>query len=152
MFASLVDFLERSFSDRTVAHALDPDAETRLAIAALCVEMVRADFEEQPQELERAVALLAERFALDRVEAAALLEAGRSQADQAASLYRFTRPLNQSLDTREKIALVEMLWRVALEDGRLDKYEDALVHKLADLLYVSPADLMLAKQRVLNGT
>jgi uncharacterized tellurite resistance protein B-like protein len=151
MFASLVDFLERSLGDKSAAAVKDQNTDTRLAVAALCVEMVRADFDEQPQELERATALLAERFSLDPAEAAALLQAGRSQADQAASLYRFTRPLNQSLDTPEKIALIEMLWQVALEDGRLDKYEDALVHKLADLLYVSPADLMLAKQRVLSG-
>ncbi|HEX5339469.1 MAG TPA: TerB family tellurite resistance protein, partial [Gammaproteobacteria bacterium] len=78
-------------------------------------------------------------------------QAGRSQADQAASLYRFTRPLNEYFDMPGKIALIEMLWRVALEDGKLDKYEDALMHKLAGLLYVSPTDLMLAKQRALNG-
>jgi uncharacterized tellurite resistance protein B-like protein len=151
MFASLVDFLERNFASGPAAAAQSPDTDTRLAVAALCVEMARADFDEQSEELDRAGRLLAERFNLDRAETQALLQAGRSQADQSVSLYRFTRPLNQTLDMPAKIALIEMLWQVALEDGKLDKYEDALMHKLADLLYVPLADLMLAKERILNG-
>jgi uncharacterized tellurite resistance protein B-like protein len=151
MFASLANFLERSLNDKSAATTRDQDADTRLAVAALCVEMVRADFEEQPQELKRASALLVQRFKLDPAEAEALLQAASTQSDQAVSLYRFTRPLNQYFDMPDKLVLIEMLWQVALEDGKLDKYEDALMHKLADLLYVRPADLMLAKQRVLNG-
>lgn len=151
MFASLVEFLERNFTSGPAAAAHSPDTDTRLAVAALCVEMARADFDEQAEELERASRLLAERFNLDRAEALELLQAGRSQADQSVSLYRFTRPLNQALDMPAKIALIEMLWQVALEDGKLDKYEDALMHKLADLLYVPLADLMLAKERILHG-
>ncbi|RMG28378.1 MAG: TerB family tellurite resistance protein, partial [Gammaproteobacteria bacterium] len=34
-------------------------------------------------------------------------------------------------------------------DGRLDKYEEYLVRKLADLLHVRHADLVQAKHRVL---
>jgi uncharacterized tellurite resistance protein B-like protein len=151
MFASLVDFLERNLNDKSGAVAQDPDAAARLAVATLCIEMTRADFDEQPQELERANALLAERFKLEQSEADALLQAARTQSDQAVSLQRFTRPLNQYFDMPGKINLIEMLWQVALEDGKLDKYEDALMHKLADLLYVPLADLMLAKQRVLSG-
>ena len=30
-----------------------------------------------------------------------------------------------------------MLWELAMADRELDKYEDYLVHKIADLLYVS---------------
>ncbi|MGH8370984.1 MAG: TerB family tellurite resistance protein, partial [Gammaproteobacteria bacterium] len=146
MFASLADFLERTLTDKSAA-AEDQQATIRLAVATLCVEMARADFDEQSQELERANELLVQRFKLDPSEAEALLQAGRTQSDQAVSLYRFTRPLNEYIDMPGKLALIEMLWQVALEDGKLDKYEDALMHKLADLLYVRPADLMLAKQR-----
>jgi uncharacterized tellurite resistance protein B-like protein len=151
MFASLVDFLERNLHDKSGTATEDRDAVARLAVATLCIEMTRADFDEQPQELERANALLVERFRLDQSEAAALLQAARAQSDQAVSLYRFTRPLNEYFDMPAKINLIEMLWQVAFEDGKLDKYEDALMHKLADLLYVPLADLMLAKQRVLSG-
>ena len=41
-----------------------------------------------------------------------------------------------------------MLWRVALADRRLDKHEDYLVRKVADLLYVSHSDLIRIRNRV----
>ena len=62
------------------------------------------------------------------------------------SLFRFTHLINQHLEMPEKLALMGMLWDVAYADGRLDKHEDALMHKLADLMYVPVKDLMVAKE------
>ena len=45
----------------------------------------------------------------------------------------------------EKATIVEMLWRVAYADGRLDKYENSLVLKISDLLYVNRARVMRLK-------
>ena len=41
-----------------------------------------------------------------------------------------------------------MLWRVALADSELDKHEDYLVRKVADLLYVPHQDLIRIRNRV----
>jgi uncharacterized tellurite resistance protein B-like protein len=38
-----------------------------------------------------------------------------------------------------------MLWQVAYADGRLDRYENALVLKISDLLYVNRARVMRLK-------
>lgn len=147
MFASLVNFLEKNLNDRQTA--ADPQHALELAVAALCVEMARADMHEKPEELERARQMLAQRFSLSEAEAQALINTGREQSDESVSLYRFTRVLNEHLGDAEKRTLLEMLWRVAYEDGVLDKYEDALMHKLAELLYVPLVELMYAKDRVL---
>jgi uncharacterized tellurite resistance protein B-like protein len=40
-----------------------------------------------------------------------------------------------------------MLWRVAYADGRVDPHEDALVRKVADLLYLPQAAYVKAKER-----
>lgn len=149
MFASFVEFIEKNLSEKRARADTDPQQALRLAVAALCVEMARADMEEKPEELERAKKMLAQRFSLTEQEAQALIAAGRTESDQSVSLYRFTHLLNQHLDEPRKLSLLEMLWRVAYEDGSLDKYEDALMHKLAELLYVPLAELMLAKQRAL---
>jgi uncharacterized tellurite resistance protein B-like protein len=42
-------------------------------------------------------------------------------------------------------AIIAMLWQIAYTDGRLDKYENALVLKISDLLYVSRARVMRLK-------
>lgn len=147
MFASFVNFLEKSLADKRVE--ADPEHALRLAVAALCVEMARADMRDDTAELERAKQMLAQRFSLTDADAQALIAAGRTQSDQSVSLYHFTHLLNDHLDDSGKRTLLEMLWRVAYEDGVLDKYEDALMHKLAELLYVPLVDLIRAKDRAL---
>ena len=149
MFASFVQFIEQNLAEKRTRNAVDDKQALRLAVAALCVEMARADMQEKPSELQRAKTMLAKRFGLDEQEAQALIRAGSSASDQCVSLYGFTRLLNEHLDPAGKQNLFEMLWRVAFEDGQLDKYEDALMHKLAELLYVPLRDLMLAKQKAL---
>ena len=50
-----------------------------------------------------------------------------------------------NLDENEKARIVSLLWQVAYADGQLDKYEDALVLKISDLLYVSRGRVMRLK-------
>lgn len=141
MFASFVEFIEKTLVEKHSRDSPDPQQALRLAVAALCVEMARADMQEKPEELERAKAMLAQRFSLDDEEAQALISAGHTASDQSVSLYGFTRLLNAHLDESRKRTLLEMLWRLA--------YEDALMHKLAELLYVPLRELMLAKQKAI---
>jgi uncharacterized tellurite resistance protein B-like protein len=123
-----------------------PHDELRVAAAALMVEMSRADFEEAEVELELVRDLLTERYGLAPGDAADLIKAAQQESDHSASLFRFTHLVNQHLDPAEKLELMAMLWDVAYADGRLDKHEDALMHKLADLLYVPLKDLIREKE------
>lgn len=51
----------------------------------------------------------------------------------------------------QKTWLVGALWRVAMADGRIGMYEVRLLRRLADLLYASHADFILARHRVQEG-
>ena len=147
MFTALVSFLEKHLGPvGSEADGSVPHDELRMAAAALIVEMARADFDEAEVELERARDLLAERYALSPADAVELIQAAQEESDHSASLFRFTHLVNQHLDPGEKLAVMAMLWDVAYADGRLDKHEDALMHKLADLLYVPLTDLMREKE------
>jgi uncharacterized tellurite resistance protein B-like protein len=53
--------------------------------------------------------------------------------------------LHGHLADREKEQIVGMLWQIAYADGRLDKYENSLVLKISDLLYVSRGRVMRLK-------
>ncbi len=117
-----------------------------MAAAALLVEMSRADFDEAEVELEKARELLTERYGLEPGDAAELIKAAQAESDHSASLFRFTHLVNQHFQPEEKLQLMAMLWDVAYADGRLDKHEDALMHKLADLLYVPLKDLIREKE------
>lgn len=42
---------------------------------------------------------------------------------------------------------MELLWRVAFADGRLDRYEEHLIRRIADLLHLPHRDFIRAKLR-----
>lgn len=150
MLKALSDLLERALAaDRSDEHAAtDRRHGVRLATALLLVEVERADFADNITESAETLRLLSEHFELSDEEAGLLVEEARQTADHAASLQAFTRRLHEALTDGEKHAIVEMLWKVALADAHLDKHEDHLVRKIADLLYVSHGDLIRIRNRV----
>ena len=56
--------------------------------------------------------------------------------------------LDKLEEVAEKQRVVEMLWQVALADSRLDRHEDHLVRRIAELLYVPHSDLIRIRNRV----
>ncbi|MBL8199966.1 MAG: TerB family tellurite resistance protein [Chromatiales bacterium] len=134
----------RQFLEASVVPVVrqDPAARVRLAVAALLVELARADHDEQAVEHEAIAGLIARHFQLDSAAADELLAEARSAVDDSVSLREFTAPIHQELSYGEKQRIIGMLWDVALEDRTLDKYEDYLIGKVAELLYVSRGDVI----------
>ena len=64
------------------------------------------------------------------------------------SLHEFTRTLHTKLTQTEKEKVIGMLWELAMVDQELDKYEDYLVRKIADLLYVSNTVVLRIRHEV----
>lgn len=148
MLKSLGQLIERTFGEDRERVAEDRKHAIQVATAALLVEVMRADYEEDLVENEMVFELLKRHFDLSDEEAKLLVEAGGTEAERAASLQGFTRLLHENLAVEEKQAIVEMLWDVALADDHLDKHEDYLVRKVAGLLYVSHSDLIRIRNRV----
>jgi uncharacterized tellurite resistance protein B-like protein len=94
--------------------------------------------------------LLAERFDLAPDAVQRLLASAEKRAEDSSQLYPFTRTAIERLDGRERVRVIEMLWEVAYADGVLDPDEDALLRRIAGLLYVSDYDRGEARKRVLH--
>lgn len=127
-----------------------PRDDVELATASLLVEMARADFTADAAEFTLIARLLERRFGLTAEAIEALLARATERADRAVSLQEFTRLLHEQLDAHEKTGIVQMLWRLALADGHIDKHEEHLVRKVAGLLYVPDRELIGTKLRVLE--
>ena len=56
--------------------------------------------------------------------------------------------INKNYQYEEKVTLIESLWKVAYSDKQLDKYEEHMIRRIADLLYVSHSDFMQTKNRI----
>ncbi len=125
----------------------DEEHALRLAAATLLVEVARADYDVDPGELETVEDAVREAFGLEAEEAEALVAMARAEAEEATSLYQFTREINRRMDPARKAALVELLWRVAFADGRLDRYEEHLIRRVADLIHLPHREFIRAKHR-----
>lgn len=123
----------------------DREHAVRMATAVLMVDVARADHVFEEDELNDVLRLIEKHFMLEPEEAATLFNAANEKADDLTSLHEFTQLLHHNLREDEKAQIVSLLWRIAYADGELDKFEDALVLKISDLLHVSRARVMRLK-------
>ena len=132
----------------------DPRELDRRILIATCVlllEMANADDEFARSELDKIREILKKRLNLPDGEIDEILSiAGREQED-ATDIWAYTNLINEHFEKPEKLRLIEMVWEIAYSDGRLDQYEDYLVHKLANLLHVNHDELIAAKLKVKGG-
>ena len=125
------------------AHALD------VATAALMIEIMRADFDVSDVERRTIRDLLQGHLQLSAAELDELFMLAEQEVGDSVSLYQFTSLVDQELDYADKVRVIEMLWRVVYADDRLDKYEEYLMRKIADLLHISHRDFIQTKHRIM---
>src|SRR5690242_12326172 len=126
-----------SFFDNFLKPAREDDSKThrhklQLACAALLVELSAADQHRDEQEKQTLLKILRESFALEEKELQALTQLAEQEARTATSLFQFTSLINAGYGYGQKVQLLEQLWQVAYADGRLDRYEEHLIRKIAD--------------------
>ena len=142
----MIDQIQKFFSSKLNPANEETDQEKmRLAAAALMVEVMVIDRDLNTAELTEIQHMLTKRFQLASVEIEQLVELARKEVDSATSLFQFTRLINDHFDAEAKTHLIENLWRVAFADQVLDKHEEALIRRIAELLYVSHMDFIQAK-------
>jgi len=138
----------RTFFETQIISADDGKLDTdrrQLATAALLIEVASADLQLDEQELERIRAILGRKFNLDPEQLATLTELAHAEKNEATSLYQFTQLINEHCDNEEKFQLITAMWEVAFADDNIDRYEEHLIRKIADLIYVSHSDFIRAK-------
>lgn len=150
MLKRLQRLLESRLAGAAPAGPADDDL-LQLVTAALLIETARADFADDPREVATIERLIADHFALDPAATADLLAAADSRVDDAVSLFEFTRQLNEQLDETQKLRVLEMMWRVAHADGQIDKHEEHLLRRVADLLHLRHQDFVRLRHLTENG-
>lgn len=146
MLKALRDFFDEIFGS-TPSRADDPHA-IAVATAALLLEVARVDGGIGEQERDAVMAALRAKFGVTDDEAARLSRLAQEEAAQAADYYQFTSLINERFSPEQKARVIEVLWRVAYIDGKLDAYEEHFIRKIADLLYVPHAVYIATKLRV----
>ena len=131
-------------SDEVSEHSL------QLATTALLVEMMRADADITEDERRKVMNTIMTRFHLTGEESGALLQFAEEKIRKATGYYEFTFLINKGFTYEQKVKVIENLWEIAFTDESLDRHEEHMVRKIADLIYVEHKDFINAKLRVKN--
>ena len=124
--------------------------QRELAYASLLVEVIKSDDKFDDRERAKLFDVLSEKLEIRDDELQNFAELAKQKSDESTSLYEFTREINDKYEYDEKVKLIEDLWRIAYSDGQLDKYEDYVIRKIADLIYVTHSDFIKSKLSVKN--
>jgi len=142
----------KRFFESKISHSEDENSSSikkiDLACAALLIEVINSDNELDERESKEFIETLRESLSLSEEELSELVKLAESEANQATSLYEFTRLINDEYEYEEKVGLIENMWRIAFSDEQLDKYEEHLIRKISDLIYVSHSDFIKTKLNV----
>ena len=128
----------------------DRSNQLKVAVAALLVEAAQmsACFDETERSvIER---ILGRRYDLPSDAAARLLASAERLNAESTQLFSFTHLIVEQMAPEERVRVIEMLWETVYADGILSPDEDALIRKVAGLIYVSDRDRGDAHLRVLR--
>jgi len=149
----MLELLKKFFSQPTDRDegSLENDNALKVGVAtcALFLEMAHIDGEFDEIERTHILQILKKQFGFSEEQVAPVMEAAKEELEGSIDLWRFTSLINQNYTMGEKIQVIEDVWRIAYADGHLDKHEDYLVHKMADLLRLTHKQLIDAKLRAL---
>ena len=122
-----------------------------LITAALMIEVMQEDFSLDEREQQAFISVLKQSFDLEKNEVIELEELAHAKVEEATSLYEFTRQINDNFSAGEKLELIQNMWRVAFADGEIDRYEDGVIRRVAELIYVAHSDFIRMKLEVKNA-
>jgi uncharacterized tellurite resistance protein B-like protein len=138
--------ISRGGGGETVLGA-DNAARTQIAACVILLEAAYADYECTEEELSHALKTIGSTFELSPEYAGELMELARRERAQATDIWQFTNEINRSFSQGEKAGIMEAVWRIIYADGKLEKHEDHLAHKLAALLRLTHREMIEAKMR-----
>ena len=128
----------------------DRQKQLHIATAALLFEVARADFDISRKEKDKIASALNKTLKVDSALLDEIMQLAENEVEQATSLHQFTKLIHDNYKLDEKTEIIRLLWLVAYSDNELDKYEESLIRKVADLLYIPHGDYISTKNSALK--
>ena len=148
MFEKLKDIF---FTQEGAEQAVDTSKRIQVATAVILLEVANADEDFSDSERESIVGILKDNFDLSNEEVLELISVSDEERSGSVDMWHFANVINENYTDQEKLSIMENIWKVIYADGRLDKYEDHIVHKLANILHIPHSKMIEAKLKYLPG-
>ncbi len=139
MFKKLLSIFEERPSQPTLS--------VEVASAALLFMLATADNDFDEHE-RSAIQRLINTDELAPNDLEKLTESAQLAAQKSTSIYEFTAVLTEKFSYEERVKMISNMWDVAYADGVIDKYEEYLIRRVCDLLYVAHSDFIKSRNAV----
>jgi len=145
--------IKRFFDNNLIANAssssFDSEHAVRLAMASLMIEVAESDYHDAPEEHKLVINIVKNSFDLSDAETDEIVDLARQEHADSIDYFQFTSLINQHYSAAQRIELIEKLWQIAFADHKLDKHEEHVIRRIADLIHVARSDFMKIKLKVL---
>mgnify|MGYP001298060505 CR=1 FL=1 len=150
---SVLERLQAIFSNTSETAALKPDSQPNLglACAALLVEVVRADYADDPRETDATLRAIREILKVPEPDIAELLAEAKVEVVEGTSMFPHTTLINEHCSREQKYNILVAMWQVAFADDNLDKYEEHLIRRVAGLIHLDHSEFIQAKIEARSG-
>ncbi|MCK0095930.1 TerB family tellurite resistance protein [Yoonia sp. F2084L] len=135
----MLERLTAFFGNPAGYHTPLPQADASHAMGALLVRAAKADDAYLFEEIARIDQILAKRHDLNPVEAAKMRAECELLEKEIPRTKEIATILSHAISTEEKEATLVALWQVVFADGIRREQEDKLLHRIEELLGVTPA-------------
>ena len=140
-----MNFFKKIFQNEEFEEPTIDDKTSIKACVALLLETSMADEILDESELMALKNTLQKDFQINEDEIDELIDLAKENVEDSTSLYEFTRDINDNFDAAERVKLIESMWKIAYADGNIDKYEEHIIRKVSNLIYVAHSDFIKAK-------
>ena len=115
-------------------------------LCGLMVEAANIDGKIDQVEINKISNALIETFDENPAEVEKELNKCLVEIKEHKSLHFFTSKINKAFSEEKKIYLIEVLWEIILEDGKVHDFESNLIRRLSGLLYLTGVQTGNAKK------
>jgi len=123
--------------------------DVQFAAAALLIEVAMVDRNFDELERARILAFVRDRFSLEEETAGQIIARAEAEVEGSVQLYGITSSIRNGLSYEDRVELMECLWLVAYADGEADPFEDQLMRRIGELIYVTDRDRGEARKRAI---
>lgn len=135
----------------TTDSVVDVEHQLKLATTALLIEMMLQDDNVAEQEIITVKESIRDSFELTNEESQTLFELAEKEQRNATDYHQFTSLIAKNYSKEQKLKVIEYLWKVAYADGYLDRFEEHMLRRISDLIYVSHSDFIRIKHKILEN-
>ena len=143
----MINKIKEFFNKKTEEAEDNSHSVLNIATAALLIEVMTIDGNMDQEEMDSVKSNLSTILELSDDEIQELIDLSHEEVSDATSLYQFTKEINANFELQQKLDLMTALWQVALADDYLDKYEESILRKIADLIHLRHSEYIECKTK-----